>query len=323
MPIRRPPPDSQSAPIGDDLSSELVALKPYAIGTAARLAGIPPETLRIWERRYEILAPGRSEGGHRLYSEDDVAILRAVKELVDAGMRIGSVARMEKTELLAAAAQRRPASAVAAPLASTTLVDEVLAAAPTLDASVVGPLLDRPLLISPGAEVVTSIYLPLLARIGDLWHRGLIPVRVEHFVEKLVTSRIHAILQATPQPSSGRLALCACPPDERHEVGLLAAALSLKTQGFDVTVLGADLPVPDLARAAQTLAPAVVVLAVTNSLSDGARQALPALDAPPLRDIPLLVGGPQARELTTLLRRPATVVERVSDTAAAAWRALS
>ena len=105
MPMK--PPDTQPAPstlptasIGPPLAPSArtaikpSAIKPYAIGTAARLADIPPETLRIWERRYDLLAPERTEGGHRLYSEDDVALLRAVKRLVDAGLRIGTIARL-------------------------------------------------------------------------------------------------------------------------------------------------------------------------------------------------------------------------------------
>ncbi|HEY4222760.1 MAG TPA: MerR family transcriptional regulator, partial [Myxococcota bacterium] len=69
-------------------------IKPYAVGAAAKRAGVPLETFRMWERRYALLDPERTFGGHRLYSDHDVAIVRAVKSLTDAGMRVGAVAAL-------------------------------------------------------------------------------------------------------------------------------------------------------------------------------------------------------------------------------------
>jgi len=251
----------------------VVSIKPYAIGTAARLAGIPPETLRIWERRYQLLLPGRTGGGHRLYSEDDVSLLRDVKRLVDSGMRIGAVAGLSHAQIRSEAARIGPAPTTVSERASP-LIEEIIEAGRALDERRVAQLLDRPLMLTSGDEVVHSVYLPLLQRIGELWHAGRLSIGVEHFVEKMVTARIMAIFQSSPQPTGGQLALCACPPDERHEVGIFAAALTLKTGGFHVTVLGADLPAADLMSAIETTEPAVVVLAVTNQLSPNARASL-------------------------------------------------
>jgi DNA-binding transcriptional MerR regulator/methylmalonyl-CoA mutase cobalamin-binding subunit len=292
---------------------EVVALKPYAIGTAARLAGIPPETVRIWERRYGLLDPGRTEGGHRLYSEADVELLRAVKVLLDAGMRIGTVARMPHDKIFDEAA--RHVAVVENPVAaqSSPLIDEIITASLTLDERRCASLLDRPLLLAPGDEVVRALYLPLLARIGELWHAGEVPIASEHLVEKMVTARIHTVLQTTPQPTGGRLALCACPAGERHEVGLLAAALALKTAGFAVTLLGADLPADELEAAAQKTAPSLVVLAVANAAAEDDTALLTALARPPLRDIPIVVGGLRAAALAGRVTRTIHVVERVDD----------
>jgi hypothetical protein len=66
----------------------------YRSGTAARLAGIPVETLRVWERRYRIVGPRLSPRGHRLYSAEDVSRLTLIRQLVDLGSPIGSVANL-------------------------------------------------------------------------------------------------------------------------------------------------------------------------------------------------------------------------------------
>jgi len=71
----------------------------YKIGPVSRITGIGSETLRAWERRYAVVTPSRSESGDRQYSRDDVAKLLLLKSLVDAGISIGSIARLSLDEL--------------------------------------------------------------------------------------------------------------------------------------------------------------------------------------------------------------------------------
>jgi DNA-binding transcriptional MerR regulator len=73
----------------------------YRSGAAARLSGVPVETLRVWERRYGITDPGRSEQGQRQYSFEDVRRLGLIKQLVDGGNPIGTVAALDVPQLLA------------------------------------------------------------------------------------------------------------------------------------------------------------------------------------------------------------------------------
>lgn len=71
----------------------------YRIGAVSRLTGIPPDTLRVWERRYELVKPRRSEGGGRLYSHEDVTRLGLIKRLVDGGHAIGTIAELSMEQL--------------------------------------------------------------------------------------------------------------------------------------------------------------------------------------------------------------------------------
>jgi DNA-binding transcriptional MerR regulator len=73
----------------------------YRSGAAARLSGVPVETLRVWERRYSVTDPHRSERGQRQYSFEDVRRLGLIKQLVDAGNSIGAVAHLDLQQLLA------------------------------------------------------------------------------------------------------------------------------------------------------------------------------------------------------------------------------
>ena len=72
----------------------------YRSGAAARLSGVPVETLRVWERRYGVTDPVRSEQGQRQYSFEDVRRLGLIKQLVDGGCPIGTVAALDVPQLL-------------------------------------------------------------------------------------------------------------------------------------------------------------------------------------------------------------------------------
>lgn len=71
----------------------------YPIGVAARLTGIQVETLRVWERRYNVIGPQVSATGRRMYATSDLERLRMIKQLVDAGHPIGSVASVPTEKL--------------------------------------------------------------------------------------------------------------------------------------------------------------------------------------------------------------------------------
>ncbi len=77
----------------------------YRIGTVSHLTGIDPHTIRAWERRYQAIRPGRSEGGARLYSDHDVARLQLIKAAVDTGDAISTVAPLSDDELRSRLAQ--------------------------------------------------------------------------------------------------------------------------------------------------------------------------------------------------------------------------
>lgn len=304
-----------SQPAASSLAASASSVPSYSIGVAARLAGVPVETVRMWERRYDVLRPGRSSGGHRLYSDADVSLLRAARALVERGWRPNAIFALGADEI------RREASAPAPepPPQWADLIDAVIDAGRAFDEARAASLLDGPLVQRELFDVATSLWLPVLARVGALWEAGALSVAVEHFVQQLVSSRLQAALRATPG-AAGPLALCACVPDERHEAGLFAAALALKRAGFVVVLLGGDLPADELLAAARARRPAVIVLSATATLSAKARATLPATFArPPLASLPVLAGGRSAPALAALLARPnVVVVDDVADVVSAA-----
>jgi DNA-binding transcriptional MerR regulator len=92
-------------------------------GTAARLAGLPVTTLRVWERRYGVVSAAKTDGGQRLYSHHDVSRLRLLRQLTYAGHAIGTIADLELDALqdLASGLTDHPTATSAQPLKAVVI----------------------------------------------------------------------------------------------------------------------------------------------------------------------------------------------------------
>lgn len=283
----------------------------YSIGVASRLSGVPTETIRIWERRYGLPNPGRTVGGHRLYSDDDVELLRAVKHLVDRGIRVGGLAGTARDDLLrmafgedgsgqdpAAPARPEPQSEFDA------FIEAGVDAARALDSDRLADLLSRPLSRWHASQVVRELYLPLLREIGELWHEGKISIAAEHLVEKQISGRIHTVLANRRPPGvEAPSAVCACVAGERHEVGLLASAVLLHEAGFRVLYLGSDLPADDLLSVLRHVRPRLMVLASMMEMAPADEKLLQDIfPDPAFRNTTLVLGGQNGPALA--LRMP-------------------
>lgn len=108
-----------------DSRQESSAAPAYRSGAVARLTGIPVETLRVWERRYNVVGPRQSATGRREYRPDEVTRLTVIKRLVDAGYAIGSIAALGTDQLqsMLQQASRAPMRALRPP---TTPVEDAM-----------------------------------------------------------------------------------------------------------------------------------------------------------------------------------------------------
>lgn len=237
------------------------------IGEVARRSGVSPELLRAWERRYGLLRPARTESGYRLYSEEDVARVARMQELLRAGLAAAEAARQ------AAVTEQPPAGTVPRrDLDLRSLAD----ALSRYDDAGAHDAFDRLLSDFSGTAVLEGAVLPLLRELGERWERGEASVAEEHFASNLIRGRLLGLARGWDR-GSGPRAVLACAPGERHELGLIAFGIALRDHGWRITFLGAETPTETLALAVAALAPAAVVVVAL----DRARLGDPAV----LRDV--------------------------------------
>jgi DNA-binding transcriptional MerR regulator len=224
------------------------------IGALAERTGVSTHLLRVWEERYGLLTPERSPSGYRIYGPDDERRVREMVALRDRGMAAGDAATM----VLAAV-----------PGPGSVTLDDLLPALGEAIAAFDEPrthaVIDRALAGNDAIDVVDRLFFACLRRLGDEWESGGITVAQEHFGSGLIRGRMLALVpQGEPAGEDTPVAVLACPTHERHDIGLLALALVLRHEGWSVTFLGADTPVPDVVDTARDVGAAVVVLAGTE-----------------------------------------------------------
>ncbi len=235
----------------------------YRIRAVARITGLTPELIRAWERRYGLVRPERSAGRYRLYTDRAVAILKGARTLVEGGLSIGEVARLDEDRLLAAAA---PSTTPGGPPGSSlgeAAVGEVLEALRRFDRDQLDAVVDRFAGALAPVALCRDVLLPLLRAIGDAWHRGEITVAMEHFGSALLRARLVRTLDLFDHPPDGPRAVCACPAGEQHEGALLTFAVHAAAVGWHVIYLGANVPDDDLIDAVQRAHADLLALSLT------------------------------------------------------------
>jgi len=202
----------------------------------------------------------------------------------------------------------------AAPAGPTVNLDALLMAVETFDTLTLETELGRAALLLRPPELLSSVLLPLLARVGDDWHAGRGTVAQEHFLSTCVRSVLGTLLRAQMPRDHGKRLLFATPSGELHELGTLGAALLAAANGLGVLYLGADLPCDDLASSAAVSGVDVVVLGVTGASPTNGIAAIVAEAAQKLpAAVELWVGGPAAKRVAGHLGTRVTCVSSYDE----------
>jgi DNA-binding transcriptional MerR regulator len=232
-------------------------LPAYRVGELSRRTGVSAQLLRAWERRYGLLQPARSAGGYRLYAEADERRVHRMQAYLARGLSAAEAAR-------AALSTDEPASVPAGD--SQGLAHGAAALARCLDAfdePAAQAVLDRLLADFTVESVLGQAILPYLHDLGERWAHGQATVACEHFASNILRGRMAGLARRWGD-GLGPAALLACPPEEQHDLGLMAFGIVLHRNGWRVHYLGTETPVSELLQAARELRPDLAVLAAVS-----------------------------------------------------------
>ena len=275
----------------------------HPIAVAAERTGLSQDILRVWERRYQAVEPGRGPGGHRTYSDADIARLRLLHTVTSAGRSIGQVARLSTSELTqmaeedsaarterekySAARQSRGAGSYAA-----HIVEMALAATARLDAPALEHGLRRAIAQFGITSFIEDIASPILRRIGEEWDAARLTIAHEHLASSTIHDLVAESMRSIGRGTGEATVLVATPTGERHAIGAALVGATAASEGWRVVYLGVDLPASDIAAAAIATKARVIAMSVIyvqdRGRTLGELRALRALIPP---SISIIVGG--------------------------------
>jgi methanogenic corrinoid protein MtbC1 len=203
--------------------------------------------------------PQRTDGGHRLYSDRDIAVIRWLRDRTAEGMNIS-----QAVQLLKSAGESGAGTVEIEARAIERLCEELVTALTTFDVAGAERSLGEAFAMYPFDEVLIGIVQPAMVEIGERWHRGEINVVTEHFATQFVRRKLAGLLNIFEGSAQRATIVVGCAPGELHDLGALMIALFLARRGWHIIYLGALVPIADLIMAVRTLKPALVCLSAST-----------------------------------------------------------
>lgn len=237
----------------------------YFIKDVENITGIKAFTIRVWEQRYGMLVPQRTDTNIRYYEEEDLKYMMNVALLNHHGYKISKIAEMTREEV-----QRRTLHISENNSSYQNQVQSLTNAMIAFDEKEFNKILSINILKLGMMETMTEIIFPFLQHVGILWLSGSINVAHEHFITNLVKQRLYVSIDqiTTPKKPEAKKFILFLPNGENHELSLLFASYILKTRGHDVIYVGSSTPVDDLNQLCKVHKPDVLFCAITNANSN-------------------------------------------------------
>ena len=219
--------------------------KLYTIGTVSKLTGVGTITLRAWERRYELIEPVRKESGHRLYTREHIDHINRITALTARGMRISQI----RPDMLKSDLTQLPGAEKNTIWAR--YIDSMIAAIVSFDEHRLEEIYNEALSLYPIDVLTGNLLKPILVELGSRWALSKGSISEEHFFAFYLRNKLGSRFHHRSQQNTGPRLLLAGLPDEYHEIALLLFGLAAHAEGFRLLLLGASMPLEELAEVAK------------------------------------------------------------------------
>lgn len=235
----------------------------YKIKDIEVLTGIKAHTIRIWEKRYEILVPERTNTQIRTYTDEELTYLLNISLLNKSGLKISKIAKLSKEEIKQLVWEIKVSSNL------DNSGEKLILALIHLDELLFRDTLND-LIQQVGLENTFTFHLiPFLDRIGVMWLVGSISAAQEHFISNLIRQKIISEIDKLPIPDSRKPSIMLFLPEhEWHEIGLLYYQFLLRVKGLNSVYLGQSLPYESALDCIKILKPNAIITSWLTSVED-------------------------------------------------------
>jgi DNA-binding transcriptional MerR regulator len=237
----------------------------YSIKDLEKLSGIHAHTIRIWEKRYQLVRPERTDTNIRVYNDNDLKRLLNVALLNKNGLKISKIAHLNDNDLIDKVLK----------LSSDysnmqNQIDSLVVAMVDLDEEKFESLIETLSAQNGFEQTIISVVYPFLVRIGVLWQTGNINAAQEHFVSNIIIRKIMVAIDklGIAKSNSKQIFISFLPEWEYHEISLLFYSYLLKKEGFQAIYLGQSVPIDDLLSVQKVYNAENILVSLTTALPE-------------------------------------------------------
>jgi DNA-binding transcriptional MerR regulator len=239
-------------------------MRHYTLYELEKLTGILTATIRIWERRYNIIKPKRTDTNRRWYDDDDLKRLINISIIYHSGIKISKIAKYSISELEEKAEFLTRDSSI-----SDTHINSLIVAMLSFNGNAVNEILLRSIINIGFEETFSNMVFPFFRRVGIMWHTGAVNTGAEHFITNIVRGRLISSIDSLPpanDPNRKRVIMF-LPENELHEMGLLFYSYLIRKLGHEVLYLGQATPFIALTEVNEKWHSDIIITGVLSYLS--------------------------------------------------------
>lgn len=220
-------------------------MRHYTLYELEKLTGILGATIRVWERRYNIIKPKRTDTNRRWYDDDDLKRLINISVIYNSGIRISTIAGYSESELVEKAEYLTRSSSN-----TDKHINSLIVAMLSFDSKAINEIILRSIMNTGFEETFINVVFPFMRRVGVMWHTGSVNAGGEHFISNILRARLITAFESLPpaDDQKARRVIMFLPENELHELGLLFYAYIIRKMGHEVLYLGQTTPFSALAE---------------------------------------------------------------------------
>jgi len=282
----------------------------YSIKDLENLTSIKAHTIRIWEQRYNLLQPKRTDTNIRYYEDDDLRKILNINLLYSNGFKISKIAKLSENEILSESRKLIMEKSQV----NDEMVDLLLMSIIELDENKTYGMLLYAFEEKSIEELYTDIIIPLLHKIGELWQLNTISIGHEHFFSNLLRAFFLAkTSELKIEKKVNKKVMMFLRPGEEHELSLLLYNFIFKREGWQVIYLGSNVPYKDLKLTYDQMNPDLILTSFIARTSKGDFQKIltKVLDNVPKEK--MILSGYTSVMYKDLIPKEVSIIENQED----------
>jgi MerR family transcriptional regulator, light-induced transcriptional regulator len=262
----------------------------YSIKDLERISGIKAHTIRIWEQRYNLFVPERTDTNIRIYRDEDLKKLLNTSVLLKAGLKISKISKLSEEETKSLIFEKQKTD--------NQVINGFVNAMIDFNSIAFNDIINDAILYAGFEQTLDKFIYPLFEKIGILWQTNSISPAHEHFVSNILRQKLFSEIEKLPNPTqTAKKIILFLHENEQHELGLLYAYYVLKQQGYNVHYLGQNLPLKDLFISYNKIKPEYLLTFFVSNIDELEIKQLIMSIINHVNELKLIVSGKNATQI--------------------------